>query len=274
MGSLATPVFTPPRRCVFVEGYFALTMSNSPIPSNPASRAEDPQAAASAEAVPVAGPSFEDHLRDFWAAQRSRIVTVVAVVLLVILGKGLWEMYQAQREAGIAADFAKAKTSEQLRRFAADNPSDALAGVAHLRLADEAYEAGKFADAAAAYGKAVAVIKEGPLSSRARVGQGVAQVLAGDRTAGTASLKALADDLTATVSVRAEASYHLASLAAEAGDAAGLQAHVEQLTRVAPQSLWAQRASLLRPLSTASSSPAASAAPSASPAVTFPTKGK
>lgn len=255
-------------------GYFALTMSNSPIPSNPASRVEDPQAAASAEAVPVAGPSFEDQLRDFWAAQRSRIFAVVAVVLLVILGKGLWEMYQAQREAGIAADFAKAKTSEQLRRFAADNPSDALAGVAHLRLADEAYEAGKFGDAAAGYGKAIAVLKDGPLASRARIGQGVAQVLAGDRTAGTASLKAVADDLSAAVSVRAEASYQLASLAAEAGDAAGLQAQLEQLTRIAPQSLWTQRASLLRPLSASAASSAPSAAPSAAPAVTFPTKGK
>jgi hypothetical protein len=86
-------------------------------------------------------------------------------------------------------------------------------------------------------------------------------------------LKALADDLAAAVSVRAEASYHVASLAAEAGDAAGLQSTLEQLTRVAPQSLWAQRASLLRPLSdsaaTATATPAAPA-----PAVTFPTKGQ
>lgn len=261
-----TPVFTPPGRCVFVEGSFALTMSNSPIPPSPASRAEDPQAAASAEPVPVAGPSFEEQLRAFWAAQRSRIVTVVAVVTLVILGKGAWEMYQAQREAAIAADFAKAKTSEQLRRFAAEHPGDALAGVAHLRLADEDYAAGKFSDAAASYGKAVAVLKEGLLASRARVGEGVAQVLGGNRAAGTATLKTLADDLTASVSVRAEAAYHLAGLAAEAGDAAGLQAYLEQLTRVAPQSLWTQRAALLRPL--------AAAAPSAPPSVTFPTKGK
>jgi len=250
-----------------------LTMSNSPIPPSPASRAEDPQAAASAEPVPVAGPSFEDHLRAFWEAQRSRIVTLVAVVTLVILGKGAWEMYQEQQEAGIAADFAKAKTSEQLQRFAVEHPGNALAGVAHLRLADEAYEAGKFTDAAASYGKAVAVLKDGPLSNRARIGQGIAQVLGGDRAGGTANLKALADDLAAAVSVRAEASYHLASLAAEAGDAAGLQSTLEQLTRVAPQSLWAQRASLLRPLSdsaaTATATPAAPA-----PAVTFPTKGQ
>jgi tetratricopeptide (TPR) repeat protein len=260
-----------------VVGYFALTMSNSPIPPSPASRAEDPQAAVSAEPIPVAGPSFEDQLRAFWEAQRSRIVTVVVVVTLVILGKGAWEMYQAQREAAIAADFAKAKTSEQLQRFAAEHPGDALAGVAHLRLADEAYAAGKFAEAAASYGKAVAVLKEGPLSSRARVGEGIAQVLGGNRAAGTATLKALADDLTAPVPVRAEASYHLAALAAEAGDAAGLQGHLEQLTRVAPQSFWTQRAALLRPVSTAVATPAAapgSASPSAPPAVTFPTKGK
>lgn len=252
-------------------------MSNSPTPPSPASRADDPQAAASAEPVPVAGPSFEDQLRAFWEAQRSRIVTVVAVVALVILGKGLWEMYEAQREAAIAADFAKAKTSEQLRRFAVEHPADALAGVAHLRLADEAYAAGKFADAAAGYGKALAVLKDGPLSSRARVGEGVAHVLGGQKAAGTATLKALADDLTAAVSVRAEATYHLASLAAEAGDAAGLQTFLEQLTKVSPQSLWTQRAALLRPVSASAApaaEPAAAAAPSAPPAVTFPTKGK
>jgi predicted negative regulator of RcsB-dependent stress response len=250
-------------------------MSNSPTPPNPASRAEDPQVAASTEAVPVvAGPSFEDHLRAFWAANRSRVVTLVAVILLVILGKGLWEMYQAQREAGIAEQFAKAKTSEQLRRFTVEHPGDALAGVAHLRLADEAYEAGKFGDAATSYGQAMAVLSDGPLASRARIGQGISQVLAGNREAGVASLKAVTDDLTAPVSVRAEAGYHVASLAAEAGDAAGLQAQLEQLSRIAPQSLWVQRASLLRPVSAAASSPAPSAAPSASPAVTFPTKGK
>jgi hypothetical protein len=244
-------------------------MSISPIPPSPASRAEDPQAAASAEPIPVAGPSFEDQLRAFWEAQRSRIVTLVAVVTLVILGKGAWEMYQARQEAGIAADFAKAKTSEQLQRFAVEHPGNALAGVAHLRLADEAYEAGKFTDAAASYGKAVAALKEGPLSSRDRIGQGITQVLGGDRAGGTATLKALADDLTAAVSVRAEAGYHVASLAAEAGDAAALQSSLEQLTRVAPQSLWAQRASLLRPISTPTATPAAPA-----PAVSFPTKGK
>lgn len=251
-------------------------MSNSPIPPSPAPRADDPQAAAAAEAVPVAGPSFEDHLRDFWAAHRSRVVAVVAVVLLVILGKGLWEMYQVRRDAAIAEEFGKAKTDEQLRRFAAEHPGNALAGVAHLRLADEAYAAGKFADAAASYGKAVSSLTEGPLGSRARIGQGVAQVLAGERAAGSATLKAVADDLAAAVPVRAEASYHLASLAAEAGDAAGLQAQLEQLTRIAPQSLWTQRAALLRPV--AGSAPATVSAPaapaSAAPAVTFPPTGK
>jgi hypothetical protein len=53
---------------------------------------------------------------------------VVAVVLLVILGKGLWEMYEVRRDAAIAEDFAKAKTDEQLRRFAADHPGNAPRG--------------------------------------------------------------------------------------------------------------------------------------------------
>jgi hypothetical protein len=251
-------------------------MSTSPIPPSPAPRADDSPAAAAAEAVPVAGPSFEDHLRDFWAAQRSRVVAVVAVVLLVILGKGLWEMYEVRRDAAIAEDFAKAKTDEQLRRFAAEHPGNALAGVAHLRLADEAYAAGRFGEASTSYGRAVSVLGEGPLSGRARIGQGVAQVLAGDRTAGSATLKAVADDLAAAVPMRAEAGYHLASMAAEAGDAAGLQAQLEQLTRIAPQSLWAQRAALLRPVtgpaSAAASAPAAPA--SAAPAVAFPPTGK
>lgn len=251
-------------------------MSTSPIPPSPAPRADDSPAAAAAEAVPVAGPSFEDHLRDFWAAQRSRIVAVVAVVLLVILGKGLWEMYEVRRDAAIAEEFAKAKTDGQLRRFAAEHPGNALAGVAHLRLADEAYAAGRFGEAATSYGKAVSALGEGPLSGRARIGQGVAQVLAGDRAAGSASLKAVADDLAAAVPMRAEAGYHLASLAAEAGDAAGLQDQLEQLTRIAPQSLWAQRAALLRPVT--GSAPATVSAPaapaSAAPAVTFPPPGE
>src|SRR5436305_7879432 len=94
-----------------------------------------------------AAPNYEEKLHGFWKNNRNAIFGACLVVLLVIAGKGAWELYNAQREKNIGADYAAATTPEKLRGFAREHSGHRLAGVASLRLADDEYSAGKYADA-------------------------------------------------------------------------------------------------------------------------------
>jgi len=251
-------------------------MSTPTTPTSPAP-AGDHRNAAPVETAPSV-PSFEDKLREFWDGNRTAIFALCVLILLAITGKGLWEFYQVRREHSIAAEYAKATTNDQLKAFVASHEGHVLGGVGNLRLADEAYAAAKFADAVSLYERALGALKTGHLALRARMGVAVSKLQAGDRAAGEGALKALGADLTLPAAIRAEATYHLASLAAEAKDSATLQTLIEQLNAIAPESLWAQRASILRASQAlAAPSVAAPVAPASGgpeATVTFPTKGK
>lgn len=248
-------------------------MSTSPTPPSPSPADENLPAD---PAVAPAGPSFEEKLHLFWKNNQKAILGFCVVVLLVITAKGVWEWMQIQRENSISGDYAKAVNSEQLKKFAAEHEGHALAGVAYLRLADEAYAAGKYAEAGTNYGKAGAALKNGPLAARATLGAAVAKVLAGDLAGGETALKAVAADLNQPTSARAEATYHLATLAYDRGDAAASDKYLEQITTIEPQGLWAQRAAFARATRLAAA-PAQPAAPAVAPGeskITFPTQGK
>lgn len=251
-------------------------MASSQPPSHPASSGATPSADASA---PVPEVPFDEKLRQFWARNRKMVMTICVIVLAAILGKGAMEIIQEQREKGVMADYAKATSDSQLKTFAAAHDNHLLGGVAYLRLADEAFTAGKYADAIPLYAKAVAALKTGILSHRALMGGAVAKVLSGDRAGGEAAFKAIVSDLGQPVSTRAEATYQLAVMASTAGDNTALQGYVTQLSTLSPQSIWAQRAATLRaeaglPEAAATSKPAstpvAPPAESDAPKVTFP----
>jgi hypothetical protein len=202
--------------------------------------------------------TFEDKANAFWEKNRGLLVGLCVAVVVLLVGKGAWDHLAAQKELEIEQKFAAATTSEQLKAFAAANPGHSLAGIAYLRIADEAYTAGKGADAVAAYEQAAGLIKSGPLASRAQLGRALAKVQAGKSTEATAELKQLAGDANQAKSLRAEASYHLASLAAEARNADEVQKLSDQIMQLDPTSAWAARAMALR-----SSLPAPAAAPAA-----------
>ena len=204
--------------------------------------------------VPAA-PSFEETLRIFWEKNAKLIYLLCALVLLAVIGKGAFEYSQAQKENGIAKDYGQATTSEKLKSFAAANPDHALSGAAHLRLADEAIEAGKFAEAAASYQKAAAIFKTGPLAGRASLGAAIADVAAGQSSKGEEHLKRLSEDATQLKTVRAEAAYHLGTLYADAGRTDDAVKYLDQVGAIDPASMWAQRSAFRRAsLPTAASS--------------------
>lgn len=196
------------------------------------------------DAAPVL--TLEDKLHQFWQKNRMIVLGLCALVLLAILGKGGWESYQRSQEDQVEKAYADATTSEQLKSFVAAHPDHELSGIAELRIADEAYTAGKSADAQAAYDKALSILKDGPLATRALLGRGLAKVQAGKTSEGTEDLKQLANDTKQLKTARAEAAYQLASLAADAGNSADVQKYVDQLNQIDPASSWARRAMLLR----------------------------
>lgn len=186
--------------------------------------------------------TFEDKVHLFWKKNHNAVYGLCALVLVIILAREGWNYMAQRKELGIEKAYASATTPEQLKTFAAAHADHSLGGIAQLRMADDAYKAGKAADAVASYEKAAAVLKTGPLAARAQLGRALAQVQAGKATEGTADLKKMADDAGQLKAVRSEAAYHLTSLAVEAGNATEAQKYVDLLMKLDPSSTWTQRA--------------------------------
>jgi hypothetical protein len=215
--------------------------------------------------APVYVPSLETALHGFWAKNRQLILVLCVAVLLAIIGREAWQYFAASREQAVQAEYAKiADQTAKLEAFANANSGHALAGVAWLRLADEKFSAGDFKTAAAHYQKATGTLQNGALLGRAKLGAAVSQLNGGDQAAGETALKAIGADAALDKGVRAEATYHLATFAADAGKTDDVKKLAEEVSKIDPLSSWAQRATLLLTSSPATAKPAGTTAPTLS----------
>lgn len=226
-------------------------------------------------------PTFEDRLQIFWSKHSRTVWALTGIVAAVIVGRYAFESYAAYRERQVQADYAAAATTAQLQAFAQTHPTAVLAGVAQLRIADEAYAAGNFTAAREAYAAAAPLLADNPLAARARLGAAFTPLQSGDTATAKSALEALANDTTLAKAYRAEAAYHLAVVARDAGQAADATRWIELVTTVEPQGAWANRANQLReslPAVPAPVAASATASPAAAPvaaepsSVTFPGK--
>ena len=191
-------------------------------------------------------PGFEISAHAFWEKNRSFILMVCAAALLAIIGREGWQYYAAQQELGVRHDYARvADRPEQLAVFAGANAGHVLAGVAYLRLADTKYAAADFRSAMENYNKAAASLKHSALLGRAKIGAAMSQINGGDKSTGEAALKGIGADATLPKNVRAEATYHLATLAFDAGNAAEVSRLVTEVGKIELSGMWAQRATAL-----------------------------
>jgi len=218
-------------------------MTTPAVPSNFKPSGDERNAAAGESAV---APSSEEKLHRFWKNNGRTVVTVCVAILIAIIARGAWDLYGGQREKAVEADYAAADTPEKLGAFAAANPGHVLAGIAFLRLADDAYAAGKFADAQVNYEKAAAALKTGPFAGRAQLGAAMARIGQGKTTEGETALRQISGDVGQLKAIRAEATYHLAGVAAEAGRTADVTKLSDQLMEMDPSSPWTQRVVALR----------------------------
>jgi hypothetical protein len=191
-------------------------------------------------------PGLDEQLHGFWQKNGRAVLTLCVLVGLGILAKGGWELYQSGREKDIEKDYAAAGTTDKLKAFAAAHPDHELGGLAQLRVADEDYQAGKFADAAAGYEKAAPALKGTPFAGRAQVGAAFAKLQSGKASDAEAALKQIASDENQLKAIRAEAAYDLASLASAAGKVEDVKKYSDQVMQLDASSPWAQRALMLR----------------------------
>jgi len=219
-----------------------------------------PHGAKPAEA-PVVEPGFEIAAQEFWDRNRNFILMLIAAAILAIAGREGWQYFATTREKDLQADYAKAAdSSDRLAAFADTHAGHALAGVAYLRVADDKFSAGDFKSAATYYAKAAGSLQNDALLGRAKLGAAFSQLSGGDQAGGEAALRALSADSAVFKSVRAEAAYHLASLAAGAGQADEVRKLAEQIGLIEANGPWAQRVTLLVAGLPAAGAPAAAAA--------------
>ena len=223
--------------------------------------------------VPHPVDSFAEKLHQFWQRNRSAFQIGCGLVLIGIFVRGYYEYYAQQHEKGIEQEFALAGTPDQLKTFAAAHEGHALAGVAWLTLADDAFKAGNYAEAMADYDKALPVLKDNPLAGRIKLGAAMARLLSGQAAEGESALNQIADDTNQLKGLRVEAAYQLASHAADAGKGEDVQKYTAKLMQIDGTSVWAQRAMMLRantPVAAvapaAGSAPVPTATPAAAPA--------
>lgn len=213
----------------------------SQIPSvNQSSPHADPSAA------PAAEPGFEVIVHAFWIKNRGFILMLCVIVLLGIVGREGWQYFSSMREQSLQQDYAQiSENPDKLVSFADANPGHPLAGVAYLQVADRKFEAADYAKATTYYTKAAGSLKNEALAGRAKLGSAMCSINSGDIAGGEAALKAVGADQTISNAVRAEATYHLASLAVEAGKSEEVAKLVAEITKIDLSGPWAQRATML-----------------------------
>ena len=197
--------------------------------------------------APVVEPGFEVLIQEFWEKNRSLILLACLAALLAIVGREGWQYFSAMREKAVQEEYAKAADKpEKLAAFADSYSGHALAGVANLQLADQKFGAADYKQAAALYTKAAASLKNETMLGRARLGAAMSQINSGDRVAGEAALKAIGADQSVLKTVRAEATFHLASVAYEAGKMDEVKKLIEEVTKIDLGGPWSQRAMALQ----------------------------
>lgn len=185
---------------------------------------------------------WSDRALLWWEDNRRIVGASVLILLVAIVGWQSVIYVRDRREQRIRDAFAPLVEPAELAMFARDNPAHPLAGAAYLRLADQAFEEGKFAEAAVHYADAAKVLAATPFSARARLGHGMSLIRAGKAAEATPILDGLRDDATVAPSVQAEAGYQLAILHWSEGRVSQAKPLLEWVVRLEGAGFWSQRA--------------------------------
>lgn len=220
-------------------------MSSSTTPQPPSTPAGESPKVAPAES---GAPRFtlEEKVQIIWAKHRGAIIGVcVGLILAVVIVEWVKDYRVSQREKlGVA--FGAADTPEKLRAFANEHDDSRMGGLAWLKLADQAFEAGRFSEASGNYEKAAARLSGDAFGARATYGQAMSDLAAGNKAKGEGLLRTIAADTKAPKSLRAEVSYQLAVLAKDAGRIDEARKLIGEVEVLDPAPYWVREAASFR----------------------------
>lgn len=213
----------------------------SQLPSaNPSSPHADPAAA------PAAELSFEGKVHAFWAKNQRFVYLLCGAVLVAIVAREGWQYFAAMRERNLRQEYAQISDKpDKLAAFADAHTGHPLAGVAYLQVADRKFESADYKGAAALYDKAAGNLKNAELLGRAKLGAAFSLLSGGDAAGGESALKKVGENQALSKAIRAEAAFHLASLALEAGKPDDVRKLVEEISKIDLGGPWSQRATML-----------------------------
>ncbi len=193
--------------------------------------------------------STEERAQELWDRYKNPVIAGVGLVFLAIVFMQGIRWMRTAAENQTQAAYQSALAEDSLAAFGEKHEAHTLGGVAHLKLANEAFAEEDFAAAAELYKKAAKGMTGTPLQARAQIGEGVSLIRAGETVApaGLEILEKVASNEDAAAGIRAEALYHLAIHALAQGDEAGYNQLVSRIENLEGGEDWLNRANAIRP---------------------------
>ncbi|MGF1450688.1 MAG: tetratricopeptide repeat protein [Opitutales bacterium] len=188
--------------------------------------------------------SFDDRLWLWWQRNGKALLTGAAVALIAAGLVQAFRMFERQQFESMQAEYAEAVgDSEALRAFGREHSGTSLGGAALLKVADETFQEGNYAEAANLYQQAAASLEGLPLATRATMAQAFALIEQGDTRvqAGYALLAQVAETSGNLPSLRAEAAFHRGVLATEAEDYATARRFFDLAVEQDQSGVWRQQ---------------------------------
>ncbi|MBC2596040.1 tetratricopeptide repeat protein [Ruficoccus amylovorans] len=210
---------------------------------------------------------IEDQVWLFWNKYKKSIIYLIIAIFLGVIAVEGYRMYQRSAVRSMQAAYGQADTPEALTAFGEKYAGNPLAGFALLQSADSQYEQGNYTAAAPLYKSAAASLANTYVQGRARLGEAMSQIQAGQTELGKNLLSQISADQTALLSIRAEATFDLGVIALAASDYANARRYFEQASALDKDGPWGTQADRqlqqTPELAEAASAPAQAEAPAA-----------
>jgi predicted negative regulator of RcsB-dependent stress response len=151
----------------------------------------------------------EERFNEFWKKNGSSVFAAIAVGAVIVIGTQTWRHLQAKAELETRQEFGQAQSTEVLETFAQEHDDHSLAGLAYLKLANEAFERGEFSGGGRRLPAGHFAPRGTPLLGRATLGAAVSTLRAGDAAAGATALREILNNESFQPATRTEAGYLL-----------------------------------------------------------------
>lgn len=182
---------------------------------------------------------LEDRAWLYWQNNKGTIIAAIVIAILGVVGVNTWKLMQENQTAALQEEYSQSLgDAEKLQSFGAANSDTTLGGIALLKTADDKYAAGDYQAAIGFYQQSLTPLKDTIIVGRASLGQGMAQIKAGQIDAGKVTLTKLIESTSVLTAIRAEAALEVAQLELAAGNRDAAKALLERVTQMEDVTFW------------------------------------